>query len=164
MSEALAFTLIDAGRTGEALEHIRNAIELDSTFWRGYSTLGLYHETTGRFDRAIREYERAIRLGGSSATADAGRARNLALAGRPNEARAVLDRLRAEAARTGVHAPGVATVFLALDDVDGALLWLERSYAQRHPQLRLIGQQASLARLDDDARFVDLMRRVGVVR
>ena len=164
MSEALAFTLIDAGRTGEALEHIRNAIELDSTFWRGYSTLGLYHETTGRFDRAIREYERAIRLGGASATADAGRARNLALAGRPNEARAALDRLRAEASRTGVHAPGVATVFLALDDVDGALLWLQRSYAQRHPQLRLIGQHASLARLDGDARFVDLMRRVGVVR
>ena len=162
MSEALAFTLIDAGRPGEALDHIRNAIELDSTFWRGYATLGLYYETTGRFDSAVREYERAIRLGGASATADAGLARNLALAGRPNDARAVLDRLRAEAARTGVHAPGVATVFLALDDVDGAVGWLERSYAQRHPQLRLMGQHAALARLGADARFVALMRRVGV--
>jgi serine/threonine-protein kinase len=164
MSEALAFTLVDAGRPGEALEHIRNAIELDSTFWRGYATLGFYYEATGKFDSAIREYERAIRLGGASTTADAGLARNLALAGRPNDARVVLDRLRTEAARTGVHAPGVAGVFLALDDVDGAVMWLERSYAQRHPQLRLMGHRAAFGRLGEDARFVDLMRRVGVVR
>jgi hypothetical protein len=52
-------------------------------------------------------------------------------------------------------------VLLALDDVEGALEWLERSYQQRHPQLRFLRVRDE-PRLANDARYRDLLRRIGL--
>lgn len=60
----------------------------------------------------------------------------LALAGRKAQARRILLELQAEADRTAFHHPHVATVLLALDDIDGALKWLERSEREANPKLR----------------------------
>lgn len=162
MSEGFGLSLLEAGRRQEALEPIRNAIELDSTYWRGYSSLGAFYETTGEYEAAVRAHQRALVLVGTNVTAESGLARSLALAGRRDEARRMLTGLQAEASRSGIYAPSVATVLVALNDVDGALAWLERSYGQRHPDLRFISRPGSFDRLHGNARFVDLSRRVGV--
>jgi serine/threonine-protein kinase len=162
MSEGLGVSLLEAGRRQEALEHIHNAIELDSTYWRAYASLGAYYESTGEFDAAVRAHQRAVVLAGANVSADVGLARSLALAGRRDEARRILTELQAEASRSEIYAPGVATVLLALDDVDGALEWLERSYGQRHPDLRFISRPGGFDRLRENPRFRDLAERVGV--
>jgi TolB-like protein/DNA-binding SARP family transcriptional activator/Tfp pilus assembly protein PilF len=163
-SVSLAATLLQAGQPDAALEHLRNAIELDSTYWRAHEGLGFVYEATGSLDDAVRSYERAVELAGSTPLAKAAFARGLARAGRVREARRTLTELQAAAARTGVHAPSVATVLLALNDTEGALAWLEQAYRERHPQLRFIASGPGFKPLEGDPRFVDLLRRVGLRR
>jgi TolB-like protein/Flp pilus assembly protein TadD len=162
-SQSLGSTLLYAGRSGEALVHLRAALELDSTYWRAHATLGDLYASTGRFEDAVTAHHRSVELAGANSHARAGLARALALAGRQDEARRIFAELQAEAEHTGIHSPALATVFLALNDVEGALAWLELSYHERHPQLRFIGGPR-YALLENDPRFLDLLRRIGLRR
>jgi TolB-like protein/DNA-binding SARP family transcriptional activator/Flp pilus assembly protein TadD len=161
LSGRLGSLIVAAGRPEEALEHIRNALELDSTFWQAQESLGYYYETTGQFEEAVRAHRRAAELAGTNSIARVGLARILALAGMKNEARRILGELQAEAERTQLYTPGVAWVLVALDDREGALEWLERSYQQKHPNLRFIGRSID-PRLAIDPRYLDLRYRIGL--
>ena len=158
---ALGRTLIVADRPDEALVQFHNAIELDSMYYPAFSGLGDAYLAKGLLDEAVRAFQRAVELDGEDTDTRAGLASSLGLAGRKGEASGILAELQAEAARAGVYAPWVATVFCALDDVDGAIDWLERSYQQRHPLLRWI-DGPGFACLDGDPRYRDLRRRIGL--
>jgi TolB-like protein/Tfp pilus assembly protein PilF len=163
LSETLAFTLLRAGRLHEAHEHLRNALELDSTYWRAHAALAAVYEEMDRLEDAVRTFERANELAGATThRTKADIARVWARAGREDDARQVLAQLRAEATRTGLHEPAVATVFIALADIEGALRWLEHAYDERHPHLRFIGGDPRFARFEDEPQFMDLLRRVGL--
>lgn len=160
VGEALGRTLILAGRLDEAREYLLGAVELDSMFWWPHLGLGEFHETKGDLEEALREYRRAMELGGSKIHV----ARLLARTGHEAEAREMLGFLQAGAARTGIHPPEAATIFYALQDVDGAIGWLEQAYAERHPMLRFISGHPEFVPLEADSRYIDLLRRVGVRR
>lgn len=171
-SEALGNTLRRARRPQEALEALRNAIELDSTYWRAHGQLGAVYEMMGRFEEAVRAHRRAVELAGTDQNVDGrlariGLARALALAGRKADARRMLSELTAEAERAGFHRSWVATVLLALDDVEGALDWLERSEREGNPEIRAralaILKDPLYAPLQDEPRFRNLLRRIGFV-
>jgi TolB-like protein/DNA-binding SARP family transcriptional activator/Flp pilus assembly protein TadD len=152
LSWALGITFLAAKRPDEALEHFRNAVELDSLYTPAHAGIGAVFEARGQLEEAVRVYQRTDRVG---------LARALGLLGRKDEARKILEELRADAARTGVYAPWVATVFSAVDDIDGAINWLEHSYRQRHPALRFLGGPG-FDGLERDPRFRDLRRRIGL--
>jgi TolB-like protein/DNA-binding SARP family transcriptional activator/Tfp pilus assembly protein PilF len=163
MHEALGNTLLLAGHPEEARAYVDDAIELDSMFWRGHTTLGFLFELTGQLEEAVRAHQRAVQLAGESTAATAGLARALALVGRKAESQELLAELQAEAARTGVNAPIVASVFLALDNLAEARAWLEKSHRQKHPELRLMSaDDPRFARLQHDPRSADLLRRIRV--
>jgi tetratricopeptide (TPR) repeat protein len=152
-----------AGRPAAAVEQIRSALELDSTFWRAHAVLGNIYEATQREADAIREYERANQLAGPAAhrtTADL--ARVLARTSRLREARQLLDTLQVRAARTGEYEPAVATALYAIGDVKAAFAWLEKAYQQKHSQLRFIAGDPRFLPLGREPQFVDLVRRLGV--
>lgn len=161
LRENLGRTLMLAGRFDEAREHFDGALELDSTFWRLHTGLGLYFETTGRLDDALRAYRRTYELAGERSTDIA---RMLARLGEEQEARRIVRELEQQAARTALHDPDVATVLLALDDLEGALDWLERSFGERHPQLRFIGGDPTFKPFEVEPRYRELLRRIGVRR
>jgi TolB-like protein/DNA-binding SARP family transcriptional activator len=161
LSISLGYALLEAGRPDEAIEAFRTALELDATFAEAHAGVGAYYAATGRPEDALQAYRRAVELAGENPSFRAGLARALTLAGRRNEARALLGELQANAERTGIYSPAVAWVFLALDDVEGTLAWLQRSYQQRHPHLRLVGRHRD-PRLADDPRYLDLRRRIGL--
>jgi len=161
LSENLGRTLMLAGRFDEAREHLQEVLDLDSTFWRAHTGLGLYYETTGRLDDALRTYRRAYELGGRR---DIDIARILGRLGQEQEARRILREQEQQAARTALHDPDVATVLLALNDLEGALDWLERSYGERHPQLRFIAGDPIFKPFEVEPRYIDLLRRIGVRR
>ncbi|HEY0305719.1 MAG TPA: hypothetical protein VGC44_12110, partial [Longimicrobiales bacterium] len=164
-SETLAFTLLRAGRAEAALQQIRSALELDSTYWRAHAVRGAIYEHTERSGDAIRQYQRANRLAGSAAhrtTADL--ARVLARTGEEEAARQLVDTLRVVAARSGAYEAAAATVYHALGDDDAAFQWLETAYQQRQPHLRFLDGDPRYAALARDARFSNLMQRIGVRR
>jgi serine/threonine-protein kinase len=165
LSETLAFTLLYAGRSDEALHHVSNALELDSAYWRAHAVLGLVYETIGRPEDAIREFERANELARARThRTRADIARVLARTDREGEARQLITEMQAEAAATEAHEPAVATAFMALREGDAAFAWLEEAYRQRHPHLPFIAGDPRFANMDDDPRFNNLMRRIGVQR
>jgi TolB-like protein/Flp pilus assembly protein TadD len=163
-SSGLGASLLFAGRTDLALETLASALELDSTYWQTHANIGEARLARGELTLAIDAFERAITHAGRLPRPRAGLAFALARAGRESEARQILARLRAEAGETGVHAPVVATVFVALREPDAALAWLEQAFQERHPDLPQTLARPMLTELHGDARFVDLKRRVGLIK
>lgn len=152
LSWALGVTFLAANRPDEALVHFQNAVELDSLYTPAQAGIGAVFEARGQLEEAVRVYQRTDRVG---------LARALGLLGRKDEARKILRELQADAARTGVYAPWVATVFPAVGEIDGAIDWLEHSYRERHPALRFMGGPG-FDTLERDPRFRDLRRRIGL--
>jgi tetratricopeptide (TPR) repeat protein len=152
LSWALGITFLAADRLDEALEYFSNAVELDSLYAPAHAGIGAVFEARGQLEDAVRIYERTDRVG---------LARTLGSLGRKDEAREILAELQAYAARTGVYAPWIATAFPAVDDIDGAISWLERAHEQRHPALRFM-DGPPFARLESDPRYRDLRRRIGL--
>ncbi|HET7374629.1 MAG TPA: protein kinase [Gemmatimonadaceae bacterium] len=164
-NETLALTLLSAGRADAATARARTALELDSTYWRAHAVLGCILEATHRYADAIREYERANQLAGPSAHRTTGDlARVLALIGRRQDARHLLDVLQSRAERADIYEPAVATAFHALGDDAAAYDWLEHSYRQRQPELRFIDYDPRFVAMSSDSRFVDLMHRLRLPR
>lgn len=159
LNNSLGSTLLAAGRPDEALVHFRDSIVLDSLYWGGHAGMGEFFEATGQLEEAVLAYRRAAELLPRERLA---LARVLALTGQENQARRMLAELQADATRTGLFDPFLASVLLALDDVEGALAWLDRSYETKHPILRFLRRGGVHARLDDDPRFLDLLNRIGI--
>jgi tetratricopeptide (TPR) repeat protein len=149
----------------EALQHVSNAIEMDSTYWRARAVLGLYYELDHRSEEAIEAYERANGIAGSTMhRTRADMARVLAGTDREQQARQLIVELETEARVTGVYEPTVATALMALGEKDASFAWLEQSHQRKHPHLAFIAGDARFASFQEEPRFIDLMRRAGVRR
>lgn len=158
----LGRVLILAGKADLAEKHLRDAIELYPAFWFAHQELGHLFEATGDLEQAIRAYETAETHADWAPDPKAGRARALALMGKKEEARRILGSLSAEAGKTGLAHPVLATVSVALGETDAALEWLERAYRQRHMNLPHTLVWPGFAGLRHDPRFADLRRRMGL--
>ncbi len=157
----LAAPLRSKGLYDLAKASFAEAIDLHPTFWQAYEGLGETYEITGELGEAIPAFESAVALAGATARPRAGLARVLARAGREQEARQIIQQLRAEAAGSDNYHPIVAVALVAVGDTEGAFDWLETSYGQRHPDLTSINADLRYEELRSDPRFQDLLRRVG---
>jgi Flp pilus assembly protein TadD len=123
--------------------------------------LGLALIQVSRFDEAIAVLERSVLRDRHPGPLGA-----LALAyargGRREDARRVLDELTRTAKTTYVPPAAFVTAHIAVGDVDGAFLWLERAYAERSNLMRSLKVTPVLDPLRADPRFADLLRRVGL--
>ena len=139
---------------------MEKTVDLDPHFAFTRLRMGLAFEGAGLYDRAIREYRLAQSLsnGGPLATAALGYA--LAMAGRVDEARAVLDELLAVSARRYVSAGSIAEVYLGLEDRDAALQWLATAVDERANGIGAIRINPRYDPLRGDARFERLAERV----
>jgi hypothetical protein len=80
--------------------------------------------------------------------------------GRVSEARRVLQQLIDKANRSYVAGEQIATVFVALDDHDEAFRWLNRAVDEH--SANIISTRRELRPLHSDARFPELLRRMGI--
>jgi hypothetical protein len=83
-----------------------------------------------------------------------------AVSGKKSEAEAILNDLMNRPNATG--APEVAVLYAGLDQRGEAMAWLENGYQARFNPGVL--RRPMFDPLRSDARFADLMRRVGLVR
>jgi TolB-like protein/DNA-binding SARP family transcriptional activator len=158
LNAALGSELMRQQRGKEGVRWVRDALEFDRDHWHAHARLGNYFASIGQFDAAIRAHRQAAASGWIDA--EAGLARVLALDGKTAESKAILARLVSQAEQTGNYPVRVASVFVALNDINSALNWLERAYEYRNPQLRLLPLYAP--ELAASPQVADLLRRIGL--
>jgi TolB-like protein len=153
----------------QSLEYASQTLELDPSFPRAHFVLGRVYEAQGRIDEAITEYERAGMITTGEATAARRAVERSGAAGYHRWALTVRlggmgDRPTsgASAAQVGDRPFFRARIYARLGEVDKAMRCLERSYEERECLLVLLKAQEWWDPLRSDARFEDLVRRVGI--
>jgi Flp pilus assembly protein TadD len=145
-----------------AINACRRALVVDSGFSSAHIKLGWAYEQVGRYDEAIREFQEALDLVGDDPPLLSILAHALALAGRREEALAILTRVTNDSSAAFVSSYHIAVLWCALDNRQEALAWLERAYNERSGWLCWLKVDPKLDDLRGDPAFVDLLRRVGL--
>ena len=156
----LAELLVIAHSYDESIQQSRKTIEMDPNFGLAHNQLAQAYLQTGMDDEAITELQKAVQLAGGSPTCQANLARAYATAGKRNEALRLLSDLRKRSNPVYSYASEIATVYAALGDNSRAMTWLEKGYEERfNPGVLL---RPGFDPLRSDARFQDLVRRIGL--
>jgi serine/threonine-protein kinase len=116
----------------------------------------------GRYELAIAEGEKGVRLSGGSAMMRAALAQTLAAAGKKKKAIQILDELTKLAEQKYVAAYFFAGIHVGLGEDERAMEFLEKSYEEHSHWLIYLHIDPSMDGLRSNARFQDLLRRVGL--
>jgi len=120
----------------------------------------LRRECTGSYCRSDQS-QRPLR-GHAEAIATIGYA--LAVSGKRDEARAVLDKLKKRSTERHVPPFNFALVYNGLGERDETFAWLERGVEQRDPKMLFLKVGPQWNNLRDDPRFVSLLERMRLLR
>jgi len=157
----LAYELMFARRFDEAAAHYRELLELNPRSVAAHWALATNHELQARYEEAGTEMMTVLRLlGDDAAEEEFGR---LLGAHGYVEARRWLDSrdVERELNQEQPDAWFLAYTYARLNDRDRAFEWLERAYQARDPGLLQIRVDWDFESLRSDARFADLVDRVG---
>lgn len=119
--------LLLARRYAEAAEQELNVIEIDSQFWLAHWVLGMAYEQLGDVQRAVAALQRADDFSGGNPIARGVLGRALALSGRVDDGRSILQDMTLRHAREAAPADAVAIVHAGLGNIDAAFDWFERA-------------------------------------
>jgi TolB-like protein/DNA-binding winged helix-turn-helix (wHTH) protein/Flp pilus assembly protein TadD len=152
-----AWTLHLARRSDEAIA-LHQSVKTEPG--RGQLGLGFMYEAKGMYERAINEFQNAIRIDGESTGALCYLGSALALSGRKKEALAILDKLKTT--KEYVSPTELAVLYITLGDKESGLAMLEKAYAAHDIQLQTLIVDWHFDSVRSDPRFQDLLRRVGL--
>lgn len=150
-----------ARRYDMAVEQYRNVIEMDPGFVPVHLTMGQAYEQKKMFQEAIAELERAVSLSGRSPIYLAALAHAYGLAGRTGNTLILIDELKNLSARRYVASFDMAIAVLGLGDANRALTFLEKAVEERSPRLLFLAVEPRFDPLRSNARFKELIHRVG---
>jgi TolB-like protein/DNA-binding winged helix-turn-helix (wHTH) protein/Flp pilus assembly protein TadD len=152
------------GRIEEAIDVLRRTLEVDPDHTQLLGALAQIYLSAGRYEEAIELYRRGdgfgLAYGYGLGLGGLGYA--YGLAGRTEEARAVLAELerRAQDGYIGPH--HFALVHLGLGDTSAALDALERGFTVRDAGINWIAVAPPFAPLRNEPRFIALLEKMGL--
>ena len=141
-----------------AARYCRRALDLEPDFLDALLWLGLSYERLGMYEEAVSQFARARDAHGDSAEPLELLGHVLALAGRGDEARSVLEELHSAAPHRNVRPFNVALIHAALGQTRQALEWLGRPYVNWTERLRMLRFDPRLDGLRADSRFAGVFR------
>ena len=164
VNNALAGRLLVAGRVDEALKQLQETLEMDPHFAPAHQTLGWAYLNKGKHEEVIQEFQQALQLSGTDdkdIMLDLGFA--YAAAGRREEARKILAKLKKLHERGFAPSGSIAILYGALGELNEAFAWLEKAYEERDPELTYLKVPGRrFEPLRRDARFQQLVHRIGL--
>ncbi len=159
ISADLADALCIAHLYDESVQQSRKTLEMDPNFALAHYQLGQAFQQKHMHEEAIAELQRAIELSGSNATFNSNLAYAYAASGRRDQALKIAKELET---RQGHADANIALIYVGLGDKDQAMIWLNKAYQGRfNPSILL---RPAFDPLRSDARFQDLLRRIGLPR
>lgn len=154
-------TFVAAGRYDEAIAQLNETLKLDPNFSAAHFYLGRVYLYKGMEQEAVAQFRKAAtpaerqRVMGYLAVA-------LIRSGERTEALEILGELKAEAADGNVPAFSVAQVYAALGDKEEALIWMERTIADRWYLSYRFAINSDFDDLRSDSRFKAILKRANL--
>ncbi|HEV3483609.1 MAG TPA: tetratricopeptide repeat protein [Candidatus Acidoferrales bacterium] len=145
-----------------ALDQCDHTIEQNPHFSAAYWTLGLVQEEREDFDEAIAAFQRAIQLSPPSPRILGALGRTFARAGKPRQARKILEELGELAKKRYVSPFELASIYFALNQLDHGFQWLTKAYQDRCFELVAIKVDPKFDSVAADARFAALFNQLGL--
>ena len=145
-----------------AIDQYQKALEIDPNFVIAHWMLGLAYEQKTMYKESVAELQTAVALSGRNSITLALLGHVYAGSGKKAEALKVLDELNELSKRSYVSSYRVAAIYDGLEEREQAFEWLQRAYEERDPWLVFLKLDPVLDNLRSDARFADLVRRVGL--
>ena len=158
----LGLLLLWKGDPVGAVKTWEEDLEFKPTSFTTLLNLGGFYCKSGKADEGLELLERAREHFPETPRALAELAAGNADAGNEVEAQRLLGELEEWFLREYVDPVNLAIVHLALGEDDQVFEWLERAFEGRASQMTEIGNNPRFQRLYSDARFRDLMERVGL--
>jgi TolB-like protein/DNA-binding winged helix-turn-helix (wHTH) protein/tetratricopeptide (TPR) repeat protein len=149
-----------ARRYDEAVLKSKKTLEMDPNFAVGHYELGQALAQKNLHDAAIVEFQRAIELSGHSGAFDSYLGYAYARSGRKEEAIKIVDDLRDRHDQNPSTDADIALIYVGLGDRDQAIIALNNAYEARFKASILL--RPAFDPLRTDARFKDLLRRIGL--
>lgn len=150
-----------ARRYDEAIAKYRQALTIDPNFYFAHSELANVFAIKGMYAEAVAEDRKALELADDPITKGY-LAYSLAKAGQRAEAMKLLDELNRERSAGYVSPYALAVACIGLGQKDQAFSWLEKDADEHGTTAAYDGVDPMLDDLRSDARFSDLLKRVGL--
>jgi TolB-like protein/tetratricopeptide (TPR) repeat protein len=152
-----------AGQHDRAIVELRRALEIFPERPRGHFQLGVTFMFMDRTNDAISELETAVKSSqGGNPRFQAYLGYAYAAAGRPLDARRILNELESLGRRQYVSSFGLALIHDALGEKEPALAALERAYQDHAVEFSQLNQYPPFKTIASETRFQAVMRQVGL--
>jgi tetratricopeptide (TPR) repeat protein len=152
-----------AGQPEPAIEINKRLREMDPTFADARFENGMLLAELGDYEAALGEVTKSLELSGNSTKFKSGLGIVHARAGDHAKAKKVINELLAESKEKYVSPMDIALIYSAMNDRDNAFEWLEKAYQERTPWMFELKVTPEFAPIRDDARFDDLLKRIGLI-
>jgi TolB-like protein/Flp pilus assembly protein TadD len=149
-----------AGRYDEAIKVLRETLEFDPNFSFAYLYLGYNYAASGMYAEAIEAYRKAYSLGHETPSNKIYLGAAYAGAGEREKAEAILSEL--EASESYVSPAELAVLYTALEMREKAFAALEKAFTLHDLQLQYLATDPAIKSLRDDARFTNLLQKIGL--
>src|SRR5262249_41814643 len=145
----------------QAIEGSKKTLEMDANFAISHLRLGRALAAKGMYDDAIKEFQTFSALSGDMPLATASIGNALAQSGDQPRAIRALDELVHLSKHGRVPPICFALVQAGLANNDQAIAWLNKPYKEHSDYLRVLKVDPLFDTLRSDARFRDLLHRIG---
>jgi Tfp pilus assembly protein PilF len=125
----MSMLLLQMGMFDEAEEQLFQVLEADRNFSIAHLNLGQIYSTQGKYEKAIREYQKAVDIPWDAALLGF----IYAKIGEYQKAREILAELSERSKTKYVRPTAIAVIYFGLGDVDEAFHWIEKGIEERDP-------------------------------
>ncbi|HEX8847540.1 MAG TPA: protein kinase [Pyrinomonadaceae bacterium] len=162
ISVNLANAYLAKGDVNASIEQCKKAIELEPNFRGGHVFLGMSYLKLGRYSEALTALEKGTELSGGESRFLARLGYGYAVAGRRAEAVGIIRELEERYTKQAATGQDLASVYVGLGEKDQAFGWLEKDFEARAAGLAQFRWQPQFDSLHTDARYKELLRRMGL--
>jgi len=159
----LGFAYYLEGDYDRAEEAEKNTIQMDPSFLTGHGYLGQVYIEKKLYAEAIDEFRTALSLSPGDRAGEADLAHAYAISGKKSDAEEILQEFQNARGSKYISHYDWAVVYAGFRDKEKTLRALEEAYQERNGRLVNLGVHPQFAFLRAEARFQNLLRRIGLM-